>query len=647
MRTRFLVCALAVVLGRLADVQAAEPGAATTAARPNVLWITCEDISPNLGCYGDTYAVTPNLDRLATEGVRYTAAFAPIGVCAPSRSSLITGMFAPSLGTQHMRCEGTLPDSVKAFPQYLRQAGYYCTNNVKTDYNFKHDKAAWDESSAKAHWRNRKKDQPFFAVFNFTTSHESQIRLAEAAYRKRTADFTPEERHDPARAPIPPYHPDTPEVRRDWARYADMITYMDKQAGAVLRELEEDGLDGETIVFYFSDHGAGMPRSKRWLYDSSTRVPLIVRFPRRLAEQAPGRPGTATDRLVSFVDLAPTVLGLAGVDVPPHMQGTPFLGPRTGTPRTFVYGFRDRMDERYDLIRSVRDKNYKYIRNYMPQLPWFGDQHISYMYEMPTMTAWQGLADRGALSGAPAVFMAREKPAEELYDVEADPFEVRNLAAMPEHRATLGRLRRAHREWQEAIIDLGLLPEADLRTRFGREAPYAAVRRDPSLYPLARIAAAADLANRRDPAEVTRLIGLLDDPDAAVRYWGASGLGALAGERRPAPPEAAVAAASRALEDRAPWVRVAAADALCRLGQPEKALPVLLASMKEPNEWVRLQAINVLDRLDESARPAVAAFKTALGDSNQYVVRVAEHALEAFGIHPPAPAQPQSSGVQD
>jgi uncharacterized sulfatase len=604
------------------------PGAraeAEPAARPNILWITCEDISPNLGCYGDSYAVTPNLDRLAGQGVRYTAAFAPIGVCAPSRSSLITGVFAPALGSQHMRCQATLPADIKGFPHYLRQAGYYCTNNVKTDYNFRHDKATWDESSAKAHWRNRGKDQPFFAVFNFTTSHESQIRLAEAAYQARTADFTPAERHDPAKAPVPPYHPDTPEVRRDWARYADMITFMDKQVGQTLQQLEEDGLAGETIVFFFSDHGAGMPRSKRWLYDSSTRVPLIVRFPARYTDMAPGRPGTTTDRLVNFVDFGPTVLSLTGVAIPAHMQGTPFLGAKSGEPRRYVYGFRDRMDERYDMIRSVRDHRYKYIRNYMPQLPWFHEQHISYMYEMPTMGAWQRLADAGRLSGPPAVFMARTKPAEELYDTEEDPFEIRNLAELPEHRGNLERLRRAHRRWQEEIVDLGLLHEADLRTRFGKEAPYSAVRSDPALYPLGRIAAAADLANRRDPALVSRLAALLEDRDPAVRYWGAVGLGCLVGDR--AATEASSAAASGALDDSAPWVRVAAADALARLGRAEKAIPVLAQALKDPNEWVRLQAINVLDRLGESARPALGSLKVARTDSNEYVVRVAEHAL--------------------
>jgi uncharacterized sulfatase len=417
-----------------------------------------------------------------------------------------------------------------------------------------------------------------------------------------------------------------------------MITLMDKQAGQVLRELDEDRLADDTIVFFFSDHGAGMPRSKRWLYDSSTRVPLIVRFPARYASWAPGRPGSVTDRLVSFVDFGPTVLSLAGVDIPGTMQGTPFLGAKAGAPRSYVYGFRDRMDERYDMVRSVRDHRFKYIRNYMPHLPWFHEQYISYMYEMPTMKAWQRLADRGELKGPSAVFMARQKPVEELYDVEADPYEVRNLAGLAEHQETLERFRTAHRRWQEEIIDLGLLPEADLRTRFGSEAPFRAVRHDPSLYPLPRIAAAADLANRRDAALISRLRALLADEDAAIRYWGTVGLGSIAGDQTAR--MSATASVATAAGDSAPWVRVAAADALCRLGQVEKGLPTLIAAMQDKNEWVRLQAVNALDRLDQDARPALAVLQAALGDSNSYVVRVAEHALEPFGMRPAAtPAQ--------
>ena len=606
---------------RLAAAETA--GGAGSAERPNILWITCEDISPNLGCYGDAYAVTPNLDRLATQGVRYDRAFAPIGVCAPARSCLITGMYPPSIGTQHMRCEGTLPAEAKCFTEYLRQAGYYCSNNAKTDYNFKRPKSAWNACSRKAHWRNRKKGQPFFSVFNYTSCHESQIRLPEPKYRQRTAGFTEAERHDPARALVPPYHPDTPEVRRDWARYADMITHMDKQVGKILEQLKDDGLEDDTIVFFYSDHGAGMPRSKRWLYDSSLRVPMIVRSPARYRHLAPGEPGSATDRLVSFVDFGPTALSLAGVSVPAHMHGEPFLGKQATPPRQAIYGFRDRMDERTDMLRCVRDARYKYIRNYMPHRPWFHEQHLNYMYQMPTMRVWQRLADEGKLTGPPAVFMQRTKPPEELYDTQADPWEVKNLAGDPKHRPALERMRRELRRWMTDIRDLGLLPEADLRTRFGKRPPYDAVRRDPGMYPQQRIQAAAELASRMDPANCGKLASLMKDDDAAVRYWAIQGLIALRDKA-----SAATKALLRALKDPSPDVRIAAAECLCRLGHDAEALPVLVAGMNHDGEWVRLHAVNVLDRIDEKAKPVLAQMKHAAQTPGKYCGRVLEHALE-------------------
>jgi hypothetical protein len=387
--------------------------------------------------------------------------------------------------------------------------------------------------------------------------------------------------------------------------------------------LEQDGLAEDTIVFFFSDHGAGMPRSKRWLYDSSLRVPFIVRFPKKYAQLAPGKPGTTTDRLVSFVDFGPTVLSLAGVKIPEHLQGKAFLGSHAAEPRQYIFGFRDRMDERYDMLRAVRDRRYKYIRNYMPHLPYFHHQYVSYMYEMPTMQVWQRLADAGKLSGPPAVFMALTKPDEELYDTEADPYEVKNLAGSAEHRQILQRLRSVHREWMKEIIDLGLLPEADLRTRFGGQAEYDAVRRDPKLYPLERIAAAADLANRMDPTASPPLVQMLKDSDPAVRYWGAVGLGAIGKGASPG-----TGALRAALADPAPIVRVAAADALCRLDQYSDALPALVKGLQDDNEWVRVQAANVLDRIDDHARPALAALEQAKADKNQYVVRVVEHALQ-------------------
>ncbi len=589
---------------------------------PNILWITCEDISPDLGCYGNPYAVTPNLDALAAQGVRYGRAFAPIGVCAPSRSSLILGMYAPSVGTHPMRCKGTLPADVKPFPWHLRRAGYYCTNNVKTDYNFAHDPATWDESSNKAHWRNRPSGRPFFAVFNFTSTHESQVWPDGTPGGKRQATLAPADRHDPAKAPLPPYHPDVPEVRADWARYADNITFMDRQVGDLLKQLDDDGLSERTIVFFFSDHGAGLPRGKRWLYDSSTRVPMIVRTPPAYAAWAPGPAGAATDRLVNFVDYGPTVLGLAGVPIPSTMQGVPFFGPAEGPPRRYVHGFRDRMDERYDLIRSVTDGRYRYIKNGLPHLPWFGHQYLSYAHKMPTLRVWQGLADAGELTGPAATFMAGSKPTEELYDTEADPWELTNLAGRPDHAATLARLRDELARWRAEIVDLGDLPEPDLLRRFGAEAPYAAVRRDPSLYPFREIARAADLAGRRDPAAVPDLVERLRHDDPAVRWWAATGLGALGDAGA-----SAAKALGAALADDAPWVRVAAADALERIGRGGPAsLDALAAGLADADPWVRLLAINALDRLDFRAAGLAGPIAAARADANEYVARVAEHA---------------------
>lgn len=592
------------------------------ADRPNILWITCEDISPDLGCYGVDQARTPNLDRFATQSVRYTHAFAPIGVCAPSRSTIITGMWPPSIGTQHMRCLGVLPEGVRCFPAYLRDAGYYCSNNVKTDYNLRHPDDTWDESSPRAHWRNRKAGQPFFAIFNFTTTHESQIRQPEESYKQRVAELAPSEIHDPARVPLPPYHPDTPAVRIDWARYHDMITLMDRQVGKVLKELEDDGLADETIVFFYSDHGAGMPRGKRWLYDSSVRVPMMIRFPEKHRGLAPAEPGTTTDRLVSFVDLGPTVLSLAGVGLPGHFQGVPFLGKSAGEPRRYVHGFRDRMDERYDLIRMARDHRFKYIRNYRPELPYFGTQVISYMYEMPTMKDWQRLADEGRLQGPPALWMQSRKPVEELYDTEADPWEVRNLAGDPAYRRELDRLRGELDRWIREIVDLGFLNEADLRSRFGNRSPYDAVREDSSRYPIEELAAIAGKAAGHLPLTESDLDVALGAVDPSVRFWGIVAAGAqdqLSGSTR--------AALNRLAEDEKPWVRVAAAEVLARLGEPEKAIPVLIDGLASESEWVRLQAADALDRLGVGGEgPARAALERLLGDESEYVRRVAEHA---------------------
>ena len=584
--------------------------------RPNVLWITCEDMSPNLGCYGDAYAVTPNLDRLAVKGVRYSQVFSHAGVCAPSRSGLITGMYPTSLGSHHMRCTTSLPDFVKCFPEYLRNAGYYCTNRSKTDYNFDVPANAWDVAKgAKAHWRSRKPGQRFFSVFNLTVTHESRIR---AAYTKLE--------HDPSQAVLPPYLPDTPLVRRDWARYHDLITEMDAQAGRLLDQLEEDGLAEDTIVFFFSDHGVGLPRAKQWIYDAGTHVPLIVYFPEKYRHLAPAASGSVVDRLVSFVDIGPSVLSLVGLEIPGHVQGKPFLGTRAVEPRQYVYGVRDRMDERYDMNRTVRDHRYKYHRNYFPARPFA--PWLDYMEKLATLQEWRRLQAEDKLSGVQAFFMQETKPVEELYDIQADPFEQVNLAESTEHQDVLRRMREAHFDWACQTVDLGLLPEQDMRDRAQGSSEYEMARSEAAALPFRRIFDTAVLSGQ-GPGGVPDLLERVADEDAAVRFWAMIGLTNTAAQG-----EAAVRVLETALADSAIEVRIVAAEALCRIDREEVALPILTDALAHKSSWVRLQAANSLDRVGEKSRPAMDAMRKVVEASRKedLMVRwVLAHTLKRLG----------------
>ncbi|HWN93790.1 MAG TPA: sulfatase [Methylomirabilota bacterium] len=316
---------------------------AAEAARPNIIWIVGEDLGPELRCYGDKNALTPNIDRLAREGARFTRAFTHAPVCAPSRSGLITGMYPTTIGTHHMRSELLSPP--RAFTSYLRDAGYFTAWPGKTDFNFKVPKDAFDST---ANWRTNIPRQPFFAYINFPESHESQIRAGTNQMKKNLARLKPNEFRAPAKMKLPPYHPDTPETRRDLANYYNLATAVDYHVGDVLRLLEDKNLATNTIVIFFGDHGRGLPRSKRWVYDSGIRVPLIVRWPGVI------KPGTVREDLVSFIDFAPTMLALAGAMIPTNLQGQVFLGPKTAPERKYIFAARDRMDETPDRIRTVR-----------------------------------------------------------------------------------------------------------------------------------------------------------------------------------------------------------------------------------------------------------------------------------------------------
>lgn len=582
----------------MAACGAARPTAAAEApARPNILWLTCEDMSPNIGPYGDRYATTPNLDRFARQALRYETVWSNAPVCAPARTTLISGLYPTATGGEHMRSMVRLPATFKMYPQVMREAGYYCTNNSKTDYNLEEPGKVWDASSARAHWKNRPAGQPFFAVFNFTITHESQIRTRPHTWV-----------HDPAKAPLPAYHPDTPEVRQDWAQYYDNISTMDAQVGEKLKELEEAGLTEDTIVFFYSDHGSGMPRSKRWPYNSGLQVPLLIRVPEKYRSLAPKdyAPGGVTKRMVSFVDMAPTLMSLAGVQPPTYLQGHAFAGKYDTPPQTVLHGFRGRMDERYDLVRSVRDGRYVYIRNYMPHRIY--GQHIGYMFETPTTRVWKELYDAGKLK-APQTYFWQAKPVEELYDLQNDPDEVKNLAASPEHREALERLRKAEREQALRIRDIGFLPESEVHRRSAGSTPYE-LGHDPAKYPFERVFAAAELASRPEKGDLAQVIKLLQDPDSAVRYWGATGL-LIRGHSAI---EASRSELRRLLSDASPSVIATAAEALGKYGNAEDLELSLnaLRNVAQPDGtdvYARIAALVAMDELGKKAAPLLPLVK--------------------------------------
>ncbi|MCP4849094.1 MAG: sulfatase-like hydrolase/transferase [Verrucomicrobiaceae bacterium] len=589
------------------------------AARPNILWISAEDINAHLGCYGDPHAITPNVDRLAAEGIRYTHAYTSAGVCAPCRSGIITGMYQNSIGTHHMRCNAVLPGWLKPFPVLLRKAGYYCTNNSKTDYQFSSPPKSeiWDESGSKAHWKKRGKEQPFFAVFNFTGCHESGI-ASESKYKAVTSGLADNERQDAAKlTTLPPYYPDTPVTREDWKRNYELITAMDSWAGKLIAEVKDAGLYEETIIFFWTDHGVGLPRAKRWLYESGTHIPLVVRIPGT-------RAGVVDRQLVSSVDFAPTVLNLAGVDVPSHLQGRAFLGGDLSAPRDYVYGARDRMDERYDIIRVVRGSRFRYIRNFEPLKPYY--QYMNTPEKGATMREIRRAEKEGTLTEIGKLFSASRKPVEELYDVQEDPHEVHNLAGNRKYAEKLKDMRTSLAQWQRQIGDIGLIPEAEIEIREQEAGSRFEIlnRKGVSKKFLERLVASATQASEGIEA-LPILLKVLDDKDSAVRYWGVTGIGNI-GKKAGGQ---ALEAARKAMKDNSPSVRIAAARAVARLGKPEIAIPLLVNELKSEHQWGRLAAAIVLDEMDEEARPALKALQEAVKkpQPNKYIVRVANRAV--------------------
>lgn len=437
--------------------------------QPNIVWIVCEDIGPYLGAYGYTGVKTPNIDQLAREGELYTKAYATAGVCAPSRSSFITGMYQTSIGTMHMRTlnednpansplptySAVIPPYVKCFPEYLRMAGYYTTNNEKQDYQFIAPVTVWDENSAAASWKNRAPDQPFFSVMNLAISHEVNLFVRE----KEPLTV------DPKGVVVPSYYDQMETAAKAVARQLTNIERMDSQVGEILAELKKDGLYDDAWVIFYSDHGGALPWMKREMYERGIHIPFIVKHPKG------AHAGTVNNNLISGVDFAPTVLSLAGVPIPAYMQGQAFLGDQKAEhPRSYIYAARDRMATRYDRVRAVSDGRFKYLYNYMPELPYYQD--LAFRKSIPLMK--EILAQRGAGQLNPLMKRWFEsKPKEELYDTQMDPDEFHNLVNDPKYAEKLKEMRAAFEAWRSMTTDMAVIPEKEMLANWwnGKQEP--------------------------------------------------------------------------------------------------------------------------------------------------------------------------------
>mgnify|MGYP006284576071 CR=1 FL=1 len=560
---------------------------------PNIIFLVAEDISPALGCYGDDYAITPNIDALAAQGIVYDNAFATAPICAPSRSCLMSGLYATSLGTQHLRCEIAFPTDLKTLPELLSQAGYFTSNRNKTDYNFD-PQNRWEHwSGSLTPWREREDNRPFFSFINIGPSHEGSVNKEEN-YERFTQDLDPALFHDPAKVTVPPYYPDNQETREIWANYYDIMTVLDQNVGAVLDSLEKDGLMQETIIFFFGDHGFGMPRYKRWLYKTGLQVPLVVYVPEKYRKLAKNKAGTHNAELVSFVDFVPTVLNLADVDIPPDKEGQPFLGRKTPKEREYIFGARDRADDMYEMSRAVSDGRYIYIRHFMPHVPYIQSGYI-YSDVKRAYRALRRAYQNDELNDE-QLELWQAKPVEELYDWHSDPQELNNLADDPEMQGIKSQLADELHNWMLEHRDLGLLAEAEYMIRSHASSPYEYAR-ESGAYNVEEILNAAELVGKAD--EQT-LCEKLQHAESGVRYWAVMGVRQL--ESIDQTTEEALLAL---LDDPSPSVQILAAEVLCYFGDFPAAVETLGEWVQDERPWLAMQAARSIQLIGEDARPLI------------------------------------------
>ena len=577
-----LLIGYAYLTGLSLLVQAAE--------RPNILWLTSEDNNVNwIGCYGNPHVNSPNIDQLATEGFRYTHAFANAPVCAPSRSTWITGVHALSMGTHPMRSRYKIPhDLIKYYPDLLKTSGYYLGNAKKTDYNIggREDNECWDNSK-NVDWDKLKKNQPFFQVINSTQSHESNA----------FGDFQ-KTRHSPEDITLRKYHPDLPTMRLNYAKYHDAIQGMDQAIGDALKQLRAMGLADDTIVIYNSDHGGVLPRSKRFLFTGGIHCPLIIRIPEKYKDLWPAeKPGMTVDRIVSFIDMPATWLRITDTKIPAIMHGQAFLGAESRSERAFHYAYRTRMDERNENARAICDKQFLYIRNYMPYAPWM--QPLNYLWKMKATQAWVEYVESGKASKVEARFFEPKGWTEELYDIEQDPDNINNLIDNPEYAQVIKRMRENLRSWQKAVFDTGMLPESEMvKLAAQNNTTIYEVARDRSLYNLPQLLDAADLALEENETNLLALRRLLNSPDLGLRYWGIVGCFLLDDTQ----------SALKCLEDDSHEVRAMAGWLLLRSGDKRMGLQCLEHLLKE-NSYATLSVLNIIDWAGDDAKPLLPTIR--------------------------------------
>lgn len=569
--------------------------------KPNILLIIAEDISPMLGCYGDEFATTPKLDDLASDGIIFTNTLTTAPICAPSRSCLATGMYATSIGTQHLRSDVPFPEQLKTLPELMREAGYFTAIRGKTDYNFSPEELweLWDQTFAP--WRKNDTGKPFYSYMNIGPSHEGSV-ISQERSMELTKDLPDEMRHDRLNVTVPPYFPDNKETRRIMTNYYDVISTLDMNVGKVLDSLEQDGLKDETIVIFIADHGLGLPRYKRWLYRTGMNVPMIVMAPKNYQHLIPDYlKGSKNAQLVSFVDIVPTILNLAGAPVPESMDGKPMFGEYANIDREFAFGARDRADDMYEMSRSVTDGRYFFVRNFMPQYAFIQPGYI-FSDRKDIFKELRRAYQNGELNEE-QLKLWQSKEVEELYDWQSDPHEMKNLAHDPKFAAIKTKLKGELHNWMIESKDLGLLPEAEYMILAQGSSPYEYARISGDF----QVEATLKAAEQVGLATESEIRPNLNHEYSGVRYWAIIGLMQFK-EIGPA----SVDELKNLLVDDSPSVQIAAAEALCKFGFYPEAIGALGRNVVDDRLWVALQAARSIQLVGEQARPLIPTMYEAL-----------------------------------